>query len=194
MLLFGTLFLHSTFKVLDKKISLLFLIMTYVWNEHLENWKILCIFWEQTWATRYIQTEHAWTNKCWWLFQYKLPAGSLPNTVCGQWQEWKKNRMKSMKINKLAKPKTRKGGLGKKWAPRWIDNLQRQFRQKQGQWKTIPRWIENPKGWSRQKWDDERTTIMKTNKSKHAKSIDHRCDVKHPTAAVLSRFSLSTSL
>ena len=35
----------------------------------------------------------------------------------------------------LAKSKTRKGGLGKKGAPRWIDNLQRQFRQKQGQQK-----------------------------------------------------------
>ena len=72
------------------------------------------------------------------------------------------------KINMLAKSKTRKGGLGKKWAPRWIDNLQRQFRQKQGAWKkTIPRWIENPKGRSRQKWDDEKWN----KKNKHAKAL-----------------------
>jgi len=44
--------------------------------------------------------------------------------------------------------------------------------------KTIPRWIENPKGRSRQKWDDERKNEKEIINNKHARSIDHRCDVQ----------------
>ena len=73
--------------------------------------------------------------------------------------------MKSMKMNKLAKLKTRKGGLGKNEHPDGLTTFEGNSGKKQGQWKEfIPRWIENPKGRSRQKWDDEKET--KTNMQK----------------------------
>ena len=75
--------------------------------------------------------------------------------ICGQWQEWK-NRMKMEKMKneneKLAKLKTRKGGLGKNEHPADWQPM-KAIQAKMGQWKEFtPRWIENLKGRFRQKW------------------------------------------
>ena len=174
MLLFETLFFILLSRPYTKTSSFYF-DNDNVWSKHLWNWNFLCVFWKPTWATRCIQTKHAWTNGCWYPLRCKLPAGPLPSTVCGQWQEWKKQN-ENTKMNKLAKLKTRKGSLGKNEHPDGLTTFKGSSGKNRGTWKEfIPRWVENPKGRSRQKWDDERKNEWK--KKQTRKSIDHRCDV-----------------
>ena len=74
----------------------------------------------------------------------------------------KKERRKKKERKKLAKSKTRKGGLSQKWASRWTENPKGRSRQKLGAYKKIySRWIENPKERSRQKLG-----ILKKNNTK----------------------------
>jgi hypothetical protein len=80
--------------------------------------------------------------------------------------------MKKNANEKLAKLKTRKGGLGKKWAPRWLTTYEGDSG-KNGAMKRIllPGELKTRKGGSGKngirKWKNEKL-----------KSIDHRCE--HP--------------
>jgi len=132
--------------------------------------------------------KHAWTNIHWYQFQYKLPAGPLPSNGLWSMARMKKQNEKHEKVNMLAKSKTRKGGLGKNEHPDGLTTFKGNSGKNRGMWKEfISRWIENPKGRSRQKWDEKK---RKKRKSKHAKSIDHRCDIQ---SALDSRASSNSS-
>jgi hypothetical protein len=103
------------------KIFSFYLIMSMSEINIFENWKIFfCLFWKQTWATGYISMKHAWINACQCLFQYMLQAGYSPgwSVVNGKNEktEWKWKKWKNTN-EKLAKLKTRKGGLGKNEHP-----------------------------------------------------------------------------
>ena len=176
-LLFETLFFSFYFQCSIQNTFFLFDNVN-VWNKHL--WKLknlLCLFWKQTWAIGYISMKHAWTSECQCLFQYMLQAGYPPgwSVVNGKNEktEWKWKNEKNTN-EKLAKLKTRKGGLGKNEYPADWQPM-KAIQAKMGQWKEfIPRWIENPKGRFRQKWGLK----MKNERMKYWKSIDHRCE--HP--------------
>jgi len=83
--------------------------------------------------------------------------------------------MKSMKMNKLAKLKTRKGGLGKNEHPDGMTTYRGNSGKNRGNEKNL-----FPGGLKTRKGDLGINGMMKktTNKSKHAKSIDQRCDIQ----------------
>ena len=102
----------------------------------------------------------------------------------------KKQNGKYKKINKLAKLKTRKGGLGKNEHPDGLTTFKGNSSKKQGHLKIYSpvdwkpeRAIQAKIGWYKKK---------KTNKSKHAKkkSIDHGCIIQ---SALDSRASSNSS-
>jgi hypothetical protein len=115
-LLFETLFFFLLSMLYIKHfLSILMMLMSE--TNIFENWKILlCLFWEQTWATGYISMKHAWMNEC--QCRYMLQAGySLGWSVVNgknEKTEWKNEKNTN---EKLAKLKTRKGGLGKNEHP-----------------------------------------------------------------------------
>jgi len=84
-------------------------------------------------------------------------------------------------MNMLAKSKTRKGDLGKKWAPRWIDNLQKAIQAKTRATKKKL----FPGGSKTRKGDPGKNGMMKEKwNEKTCESIDHRCDVQSTYATV----------
>jgi hypothetical protein len=85
---------------------------------------------------------------------------------------------------KLAKPKTQKGGLGKNEHPAGLTTCEGNSGKNGATKRMCSWWIENPKGRFRQKWDwkvKKWKTEWKNEKWKmknDMKSIDHRCE--HP--------------
>ena len=101
--------------------------------------------------------KHAWMNECQYLFQYMLQAGYSPGWSVVNGKNEKQDEIKNEKMKneneKLAKLKTRKGGLGKNEHPADWQPM-KAIQAKMGQWKEFnSRWIENPKGRFRKKWD-----------------------------------------
>jgi len=111
----------------------------------------------------------------------------------------KKQNEKHEKMNRLAKLKTRKGGLGKNEHPTGLTTYKGNSGKNRGNEKIYSpvdrkpeRAIQAKIGWW---WKN------KQNKSKHAKSIDHRCDIqnmlniKSPSSdSAIGKVLLSTSL
>jgi len=96
-------------------------------------------------------------------------------------------------MNKLAKLKTRKGGLGKNEHPAGLTTYRGNSGKNRGNGKEfIPRWIENPKGRSRQKWDDKKQQQKQTKanmqKALSTDAISKMClALKHPTVTAPSK-------
>jgi len=79
-----------------------------------------------------------------------------------------------IKINELAKLKTRKGSLGKNEHPDGLTTFKGNSGKNRGNEKNL-----FPGGLKTRKGDPGKNGMMKkTNKSKHAKSIDHRCIIQ----------------
>jgi len=149
-----------------------------VLNKHF--WKIektfFRLFWKQTWATGYIQVNHAWIKERQCLFQYMLQADCSPGwSVVNGKNEKNRVKMKKWKDEneneKLAKSKTQKGGLGKNehsadWQP------MKAIQAKMGPWKEfIPGGLKTRKGgsgkngiekWKNEKWYEKHWPQMGT--------------------------------
>ena len=82
--------------------------------------------------------------------------------------------MKNTKMNKLAKLRTRKGSLGKNEHSDGLTTFKGNSGKNRGNEKNL-----FPGGLKTRKGDPGKNGMTKkTNKSKHAKSIDHRCDIQ----------------
>ena len=89
-------------------------------------------------------------------------------------------------MNRLAKSKTRKGGLGKNEHPDGLTTFKGNSGKNRGIWENYSpvdrkpeRAIQAKMGWWKRKNEWKRRE-----KNKHAKSIDHRCDVQSTYVAV----------
>ena len=115
VLLFKTLF-SSTFKAIYNLFSFYF-DNDNAWNKHFWKLKTFCLFWKANLSNRVHSNETCMSESMLMSISICVTSRFFPRIVCGQWQEWKKTEWKCMKMNRLAKLKTRKGGLGKNEHP-----------------------------------------------------------------------------